>query len=248
MPTSITAPSAFLHPVYSLLFGEDRADIAALHTPTIAIVFAVLLLFQLIDVFSGGSLHALGLRPRDFPIGFVGLLVSPLVSASFSMFFFNALPFYISFHYLLARGGTNLLLVLTCIGSGIGGILTWIMARQASHFCGLGPLICTYCFYLLPSIYYTGDKRETAIGVLCYSAMVVFTVLFSMEPRMVSWEGYVLCSLLGGGFRLYSISSEIPNDVVWNKVPNDVVCEEEDEADLLEDDLSDGEVKGPDSL
>eukprot|EP00954_Amorphochlora_amoebiformis_P001792 141150-Amorphochlora_amoeboformis.AAC.1 len=94
MPTSITAPSAFLHPVYSLLFGEDRADIAALHTPTIAIVFAVLLvrffgamgfeiqqdfrpalsvvnlLFQLIDVFSGGSLHALGLRPRDFPIGF----------------------------------------------------------------------------------------------------------------------------------------------------------------------------------
>eukprot|EP00466_Bigelowiella_natans_P004554 jgi/Bigna1/141996/aug1.66_g16704 len=204
------------------------------HISTYAVLLTILTLFQLVNFFSSGALHDVDLKPRDFPIGFVGLLVSPLVEESFGMFVFNMIPFTIQILYILARGGTHLAMVLTFLGSGVGGMLTWLLARQDSHFCGVGPLIATYGLYLTVSGFFSEKNREMILGSGCFVAYVFLACLLSENARMICWEGITFCGLIGGGFAYYARNAnQDSSDVMWKKVPDDILCD--DDEDALED-------------
>ncbi|MRR39349.1 rhomboid family intramembrane serine protease, partial [bacterium] len=102
-------------------------------------VFAVnLLLFQ-------GALNRYGIIPRHLS-GLPGILFAPFLHDSYAHLAANSLPLLILGAILCARSRTEFVLV-TAFGILLGGAMTWLLARTASHIGASGLVFC-YLGYL----------------------------------------------------------------------------------------------------
>eukprot|EP00472_Partenskyella_glossopodia_P013940 CAMPEP_0197526306 /NCGR_PEP_ID=MMETSP1318-20131121/17257_1 /TAXON_ID=552666 /ORGANISM="Partenskyella glossopodia, Strain RCC365" /LENGTH=268 /DNA_ID=CAMNT_0043080411 /DNA_START=47 /DNA_END=853 /DNA_ORIENTATION=- len=197
-------------------------------------LLALLVTFQVVNIISGDKLHDLELKPRDFPLGFIGLVISPLVDENFTMLVFNSIPFSVQAAYIMSKYGTQLFTLLTLIGAGMGGAITWVIAREHAHFHGLAPLVFTYGFYLMLRAFFATDSREVVLGASCVAFTIIFTALFSPNPTEIAWEGLSVCGLLGAGYGYLSKPEEML-DIVWNKVPDDISCEDAEDEPLADE-------------
>jgi membrane associated rhomboid family serine protease len=161
----------------------------------IALVAAVCwVVFVVNNLLLQGHLLQYGIVPRQ--IGSLpGIIWAPFLHSSFSHLAANTLPLLVLGGILCARSRTEFALV-TIAGILLGGGLTWLLARNASHVGASGLIFC-YFGYLASLAYF----RRT-FGTLCLSVVCLFGyggILIGVLPttKAVSWEGH-LAGLLAG--------------------------------------------------
>lgn len=151
-----------------------------------------------------GHLNECGIVPRRLG-GLPGILWAPFLHASTRHLVANTVPLLVLGGILCGRGPTEFGLV-TVGGIVLGGGLTWLMARSASHIGASGLIFC-YFGYLASLAYFRRTFGTLALSVVCILGYggIVRGVLPSAGP--VSWEAH-LCGL-GSGIFLAAMGSKL---------------------------------------
>jgi membrane associated rhomboid family serine protease len=141
-----------------------------------------------------GHLNQFGIIPRQVS-GLPGIIWSPFLHASLEHLTANTLPLLVLGGIICARSKSEFALV-TILGVLLGGALTWLMARNASHIGASGLIFC-YFGYLASLAYFRRTFGALTLSVICilgYGGMLR-GVLPSSAP--VSWEGHIAGLLTG---------------------------------------------------
>lgn len=194
----------YLGAVQSLLYGSDLAGVAQQYNSVVGAVLATLWLTELVDLMSGGAMHTVDLAPRDFPLGFCGIIIAPLVNQSFILFLFNLIPFTAELYYLLVLGGLRLALTVSAVGTVLGGFIVWVVGRSGSHHCGTGPLICAYAGYLLVTGIIDNKQRQVVTGAAAFVGWVIMSCILATNAKELAWEGVSFGFVLGAVFGWYT--------------------------------------------
>jgi membrane associated rhomboid family serine protease len=163
-------------------------------TPIIALTALCWLVFVVNNLISHGDLSQHGIIPR-YPGGLTGIIWSPFLHASYKHLAANTLPLLILGGIVCARGKGEFVLV-TIGGILLGGILTWLFARNASHIGASGLIFC-YFGYVASLAWF-----NRTFGTLCLSVVCILGyggMLKGILPTMagISWEGH-LAGLVAG--------------------------------------------------
>ena len=166
-----------------------------------AICWLVLLLNQLIWQ---GRLAQYGITPRHLD-GLIGIIWAPFLHASFRHLAANTLPLLILGGILCARSRTEFTLV-TVAGILLGGILTWLFARNACHIGASGLIFCFFGYLVSLALF-----RRT-FGTLCLSVVCILGyggMIRGILPASagISWESH-LAGLIAG-IALASLMSQL---------------------------------------
>lgn len=158
------------------------------------IALAILWAIQLVNALLSYRLNRLGLYPRHIQ-GIPGILLSPLLHGSFTHLFFNSIPFFVLFDFIL-MDGQPFAIHLTFFIVVINGILLWLFGRPGCHV-GASGLIMGYLAYLLVSAYHSPSIKSVLLGLIClyYFGSLLLSV-FPKEER-VSWEGHFFGVIAG---------------------------------------------------
>lgn len=158
-------------------------------------IFGVLGVVLLGNTLSLGLVNRLfALEPRAL-LGMPGILLHPLLHASFSHLAMNSLG-------ILTLGGVVFLRSerdfwrVTVFGALFGGAVTWLVARPHLHV-GASGVVFAYLGYLLTTGWF--DRKPGAILLSLGVAAVWGTALLGLSPLQqgVSWELH-LFGLIGG--------------------------------------------------
>jgi len=170
-----------------------------------AIIFAAEVLFfvmAMLDLFSGGRLHAYGIRPREFPAGLLGMLMAPAIHSDITQWLVNAFPFAILSGFVLMReDGITTWAFVSFLEVTAGGLCVWVFGRIEADHNGCGGLIMTYFGYLFFFGLFRRDLRNAIIAVLViilYGGMF-WTTLPSRDQK-VSFESHIFGIIIGGLF------------------------------------------------
>ncbi len=173
-------------------------------TPILALTATCWLVFGLNALVWKGRLLQYGIVPRHLQ-GLPGILWAPFLHASYGHLTANTLPLLVLGAIICGRSRTEFAAV-TAGGILMGGGLTWLFARSASHI-GASGLIFSFFGYLASQAYF----RRT-FGALCLSVVCLLGyggMLRGLLPTLpgVSWEGHlaglvsgiVLAAVMSGG-------------------------------------------------
>lgn len=141
-----------------------------------------------------GHLAQHGITPRQLN-GLIGILWAPFLHASFRHLAANTLPLLILGGILCGRSKTEFA-VVTAAGILLGGILTWLFARQASHIGASGLIFC-YFGYLASLALFRRTFGTLCLSVICilgYGGMIRGILPVSTG---ISWESH-LAGLIAG--------------------------------------------------
>ena len=163
-------------------------------TPIILLTALCWLVFVVNNLLLHGDLNQHGIIPRHLG-GLVGIIWSPFLHASYKHLAANTLPLLILGGFVCARGKGEFVLV-TVGGILLGGILTWLFARDACHIGASGLIFC-YFGYVASLAWFNRTFGTLCLSVICilgYGGMVK-----GILPTMagISWEGH-LAGLLAG--------------------------------------------------
>ena len=141
-----------------------------------------------------GRLAQHGIMPRHLS-GLTGIVWAPFLHASFRHLAANTLPLLILGAIICGRSRAEFAAV-TVAGILLGGGLTWLIARNASHIGASGLIFC-YFGYIASMAWF----RRT-FGTLCLSVVCVLGyggILRGILPTTaaVSWESH-LAGLIAG--------------------------------------------------
>jgi membrane associated rhomboid family serine protease len=166
-----------------------------------AICWLVLLLNQLIWQ---GHLAQYGITPRHLD-GLTGIIWAPFLHASVRHLAANTLPLLILGGILCGRSKTEFA-VVTVAGILLGGILTWLFARNACHIGASGLIFCFFGYLASLAIF-----RRT-FGTLCLSVVCILAyggMIRGILPASagISWESH-LAGLIAG-IALASLMSQL---------------------------------------
>lgn len=143
-----------------------------------------------------------GIRPRHVD-GLLGILWAPFLHGGFAHLVANTLPFLVLGGLVIAHSRRRWIEVTVAVVL-VGGILTWLFGRTASHI-GASGLIFGYFGYLIGSAFFR--RNATAIITALVAVVVYGGIVFGFVPRAgVSWEGHVFGALAGLGFARMSRS------------------------------------------
>jgi membrane associated rhomboid family serine protease len=162
--------------------------------PILLLVALCWLMFLINNLFLSGYLDRFGITPRHLG-GLPGIIWAPLLHGSFSHLLANTLPLLILGGILCARSQSEFAMV-AATGTLLGGGLTWLFARNASHIGASGLIFCFFG-YLASLAYFRrtfGTLLLSAICVLAYGGMLRGIVPTSTP---VSWEGHIAGLLAG---------------------------------------------------
>jgi membrane associated rhomboid family serine protease len=157
-------------------------------TPIITLTAVCWLVFALNALIFQGRLAEHGIIPRHLA-GLTGIIWAPFLHASFQHLAANTVPLLVLGAIICARGQGEFAIVTTG-GILLGGILTWLFARSASHIGASGLIFC-YFGYLASLAWF---KRT--FGTLCLSVVCILAyggMITSILPRHtpVSWESHL---------------------------------------------------------
>jgi len=141
-----------------------------------------------------GQLSQYGVTPRHVA-SLPGIIWAPFLHASFRHLAANTLPLLVLGGIICGRSKIEFAMV-TVGGVILGGGLTWLFARNATHIGASGLIFCFFG-YLASLAYF---KRT--FGALCLSVVCLFGyggVLQGLLPTSaaISWEGHIAGLLAG---------------------------------------------------
>lgn len=162
----------------------------------VTIIWLIYLL-EVADIFQF-SVHQLGILPRSLR-GMTGILLSPLIHASFSHLLSNTLPILILiwvlfFFYAKIAFRSFFLLWI------VSGVFTWLIGRDLYHI-GASGLIFSLAFFL----FFSGIFRKhiPLVAVSMILAFVYGSMVWSIFPfaelvnEQLSWEGHLAGAIAG---------------------------------------------------
>jgi membrane associated rhomboid family serine protease len=163
-------------------------------TPILTLTAACWLVFVLDNLIWHGHLAQHGIIPRHLG-SLTGILWSPFLHTSYQHLAANTLPLLILGGILCARGKGQFVAV-TVGGILLGGILTWLFARNACHIGASGLIFC-YFGYIASLAWFNRTFGTLCLSVLCilgYGGMIK-----GILPTLagISWEGH-LAGLVAG--------------------------------------------------
>ena len=142
----------------------------------------------------GGSFDRYGIVPRQVS-SLPGIVFAPFLHGSYRHLTANTLPLLILGAILCARGKGEFV-VVTAGGILLGGGMTWLFARSASHIGASGLIFC-YFGYLASLAWFNRTFGTLLISVVCivgYGGLVRGIVPTSAR---ISWESH-LAGLVAG--------------------------------------------------
>jgi membrane associated rhomboid family serine protease len=156
--------------------------------PILTVVGLCWLLFLVNNGLFQGHLNQYGIAPRHLE-GLLGILWAPFLHSSYGHLAANTLPLLFLGGIICVRSRSEFTFV-TVAGILLGGGLTWLFARTASHigasglvFCFFGYLASLACFQRTP-----GTLILSGLCILAYGGIVRGLL---PTATAVSWESHV---------------------------------------------------------
>jgi membrane associated rhomboid family serine protease len=174
--------------------NETRPSWLGRFIPIVVLTGICWLVLGLDSLIWHGRLAQHGIIPRHLS-GLTGIVWAPFLHASFRHLAANTLPLLILGAIICGRSRGEFA-VVTVAGILLGGGLTWVIARNASHIGASGLIFC-YFGYIASMAWF----RRT-FGTLCLSVVCVLGyggILRGIFPTTtaVSWESH-LAGLIAG--------------------------------------------------
>lgn len=170
--------------------GEIKTQVLILVT-----LVAMMWGLEILDTFVfRHGLDMLGIVPRN-PIGLRGILFAPFLHGSFAHLSANTVPFIVLGWLIMARNIGDFAIV-SVICMVVGGLGTWLFAKQGVHI-GASGVIFGYLGFLLTRYYF--DRRLSSGLIALFVGCTYGSVLWGILPSLpgISWEGH-LFGFLGG--------------------------------------------------
>ena len=163
-------------------------------SPMLLLIAACWGVFLINNVLLGGSLLRYGIIPREL-IGLPGILWSPLLHVSLAHLTANTVPLLVLGGIVCARSRGEFAEV-TIFGTLIGGLGTWLFARNADHIGASGLIFCFFG-YLTSMALFRKNIGSILLAVICLFGYG--GILRGVLPTSghISWEGH-LAGLLTG--------------------------------------------------
>ena len=155
--------------------------------PIIALVALCWVVFLFNNLVLHGRLGQYGITPRH-PSGLPGILWAPFLHGSFEHLAANTFPLLILGGIICARSRSEFFFV-TLGGIILGGGLTWLFARNASHIGASGLIFCFFG-YLASLACFNRTFGTLVLSVICivgYGGMLKGVLPAS---TLISWESH----------------------------------------------------------
>jgi membrane associated rhomboid family serine protease len=156
--------------------------------PILALVALCWVVFAINNLLFSGYFSQYGIIPRRIS-SLPGIVWAPFLHGSLTHLAANTLPLLVLGAILCGRSGSEFALV-SVAGTLVGGGLTWLFAREASHIGASGLVFCFFG-YLGSLAYFRrtfGTLVLSAVCVLGYGGMLKGILPTSTA---VSWEGHL---------------------------------------------------------
>ena len=173
--------------------GSDRAGANFRLAARLSLGFVALL--WLIPLLGWGlEMERFGVLPRQW-IGLPGILVAPLLHASFIHLIANSLPLLVLGTAMLLLYPTAAFRVLPAVYLG-PGIAVWLFAREGVHV-GASGLVYGLVSYIFVAGLIRRERRAIAASLLV--AFMYGTLVWGVLPirHGVSWETHLAAALIG---------------------------------------------------
>jgi membrane associated rhomboid family serine protease len=162
--------------------------------PILAVTGLCWLVFLVNNVLCSARLNAYGIWPRHLS-GLPGIIWSPFLHGSFPHLVANTVPLLVLGAILCARNASEFIRVCAA-GIFLGGVLTWLFARNAIHIGASGLVFCFFG-YLASQAYFKRTIGSLILSVICivgYGGM-----LRGLFPHSggISWESHVAGLIAG---------------------------------------------------
>jgi membrane associated rhomboid family serine protease len=156
-------------------------------TPIITLVALCWLIFVVNNLLWNGDLNQYGIIPRHIG-GSLGIIWAPFLHTSFEHLAANTLPLLILGTIMCARSRSEFVIVAVA-GTLLGGGLTWLFARNASHIGASGLIFCFFG-YLASLAYFQRTFGTLILSVVCLLAYG--GILKGILPTLtaISWESH----------------------------------------------------------
>jgi membrane associated rhomboid family serine protease len=166
---------------------ETKQPLLKRFMPIIALTAICWLVFLFDSLVCQGGLNRFGVVPRHFS-SLAGVIWAPFLHTSFRHLTANTLPLLVLGVILCGRSRGEFVAV-TVGGILIGGVFTWLFARNACHVGASGLIFC-YFGYLASLALFRRTFGTLVLSVLCILAYggMVRGILPTTTP--ISWESH----------------------------------------------------------
>lgn len=162
------------------------------------IIGAAVLLIWLVEIVDvallDDALERRGIQPRTLG-GLQGVALAPLLHDDFGHLLANSLPLLLLGALVLTHG-VRQWLAATGIIVVVGGLATWLLARDANHI-GASGVVFGWLAYLLAAAFFERSLRAIVVGVVAF--LLYGGLLFGVLPGRpgVSWESHLFGAAAG---------------------------------------------------
>lgn len=163
-------------------------------TPVLELVAICWIVFAVNNLLLGGRAVQYGIIPRHLA-GLPAILWAPLLHGSFKHLVANTVPLLILGGIICSRSKSEFTFV-TIYGALLGGGLTWVFARSASHIGASGLIFCFFG-YLTSLAYFRRTFGAVALSLICVLAYGGMLRGILPSSTAISWEGH-LAGLVAG--------------------------------------------------
>jgi membrane associated rhomboid family serine protease len=174
--------------------SETRKPLLKRFTPIIALTAICWLVFLFDSLVCQGGLDRYGIVPRHLG-SLAGIIWSPFLHVSFRHLAANTLPLLV-LGIILCGHSRREFVAVTVGGILIGGVLTWLFGRSASHIGASGLIFC-YFGYLASLAWFRRTFGTLVLSVVCILAYggMVRGILPTTTP--ISWESHFFGLITG---------------------------------------------------
>jgi len=155
--------------------------------PVLGFVGLCWLVFLVNNLMLQGRFSHLGIVPRTIN-GLSGLLLAPLLHASFHHLLANTVPLLILGAIISLRSPATYISI-TIGGTILGGALTWLLARHGCHIGASGLVFC-YFGYVLGHAWFQRSILNILLALAC--GFIYGGLIWGLSPFQsgVSWEAH----------------------------------------------------------
>ncbi|CAH0247854.1 hypothetical protein SRABI76_03165 [Microbacterium oxydans] len=176
-------------------------------------LLALMWVVQFADAVLPGSFSGFGLRSWD-PSGLGGIVVGPLLHASWPHLIANSVPFLV-LGCLVAVEGTRRFWAVTAMVAVIGGLGTWVANAPGTLTVGASGLVFGYFGYVVLRVFAPGRVAHrilyavvAIIVVSLYGGSMLAGVIGVREG--ISWQAH-LFGAIGGGIAAFAGRRRTPS-------------------------------------